>query len=330
MSVNIKSTKQEIYDALKEAQEKLKQQKAATFNPIEEVNSKEKKKVVTSAESFKNTFNLTKTLEQLNTFSENVQNSINEYNNIIEAKSIKTTELNDLYGIESELADLASIIKAKTDMATKYDSEMENNKVLWEAKIHELMNEYSSLKTKLEDERKKEKEEFEYNLKRERKIENDLWEDKKAELKKDFQRTIEITQNEINDRIKELDNREDLLNDKQMKIGDFEEVVSKFNQEKELAVNKAIEDTKEHMDKSFSYQRNILNKDCENKVAILKIEADNLRQALNDEKERCRDISDRLNEAYLTIKSITSTTIESAAKQRTNPYDVTLPGKDNK
>ena len=177
-NVTIKSTKQEIYDALIEAERKFKELKEQSFNPVEAATEKANAEVVESArESVKN-----------NLFSEELSK---KFVDLEAAIALKSEELKTMYDIDKELQNITVVVNAGKEISAKLEEEKATKKAEIAAMTEELMKdyairkkeaieEYATYRDDLDKKRTREAEEYAYNLKRSREKENDEWEDEKA------------------------------------------------------------------------------------------------------------------------------------------------------
>ena len=296
--VTMKSTKQEIYDALMESKEKLESLNQSNFDPVREVKKKEEKAVVESAkESVKN-----------NLFSEELSK---KFTDLEAAIKVKEAELKEMYGIEKELQDITAIINAGKEISAKLDEEQAAKKAEiaamtdnmlkeYQVKKKEAAEEFSTYQVDLDKQREREVEEYEYNLKRFRSIENDKWEDEKLEREADIQAREAKAQ--------------EMYEDAESKIAYIAELEEKVNSIPELvekAKAEGAEAAEKEAGKEYGYKKTMAEKEHNYEVQRLEDKVERLEEDLAKSTALNDSLQEKLDNAYVQIRELATKTVES-------------------
>ena len=212
--ITLKNTKQEILDALNEALLREKNAAKVKSNPVEEAKAKQVEKSVTETK---------KNVEQ-NIFS---QELVNKFKDLEIAISAEEEKLQNLYGVEKELNNLTLVINTGKDFLIDLENHKKNESAKIEEnlkaleaeytkKTNDLVKEFELKSERLKTERKRETEEYDYKIKRERELANNAWEDEKKSRELALKQTEEETKkllNEAKDKAKYLEDLEKKVND---------------------------------------------------------------------------------------------------------------------
>ena len=300
--VTEKNTKAQILDAYEEAMRTIAELKAGKTTTAEVVKAKEIKAVKESA----------KQIVEMNILDAGI---VAKYNNLLETIKMLEAEIEELYGIKKEADTLEALINAykdderkfkiaKEERLAKANEEYEEKVAANNKKIAELKDDYAKLlsdlkakyqeeKVALEKERAREKEEYTYNLNRERTIENDKWADEKAQreaalkAKEDAIAERESKVEELEQKIKDLESSKCFLETKieEVKISSFEE--GKAKAKKEADTSKIFSDR--------AHKAELDRKD--DRIAALE-------SALEEARQANKSLQSKLDESYARIQSM--------------------------
>lgn len=300
--VTEKNTKAQILDAYEQAMKTIAELKAGKTTTAEVVKAKEIKAVKEAAQQIVN----------MNILEPSI---VAKYNNLLETIKMLEAEIEELYGIKKEADTLEALINAykdderrfkiaKEERLTKANEEYEekvaaNNKKVAELKadydklLVELKAKYQEEKTKLEKERAREKEEYTYNLNRERAIENDKWEDEKATREKE----LTNRENAVAERELEVTTKDKALEEAVCEIESLKaEKVSEYNrgfEEGKAKAKKEADTSKVFSDKA--HKAELDRKD--DKIAALE-------SSLSEARNTNMSLQAKLDEAYARIQSM--------------------------
>lgn len=296
--VTMKSTKQEIMDALETARKEIEEVRKSKFAPSETAEATTKKIIVESA----------KESVQANLFSEEMSK---KYSDLEKAIEIKMTELSELYDVEKELQDVVTIVNAKTELIKKLDAEyaekkaaviadLEEQKASLKTEISDLVSTYGIRKDELTTARAREIEEYKYNLKRKRDIENDEWAD-------------EVAQREALIAAKETE-AQALYDDAKAKADYIVELEAKIEAIPGLieeAKTEAVSLVSKELGKEYGYSKAMTAKDFAHETEKLTDKVDFLTSELCKSNTALQSANEKLDNAYKEIREIATKTVES-------------------
>lgn len=272
--ITSKSTKDVIYNAYKEAMEKIAKMEQEKFDPVAEKEAARKKEMFKSADEIIKSGILNDTV-------------VEQYLNLEAAIEAKKKELQEMYNIEKEASTFTALVNAHKDKEEELKTEyalkektaveaLEQRKAEIEAEIASLLENHKAKINKCNDEeeerkaeikkaRLREEEEYEYSRDRKRKLDEDQWAD------------------ERNARISEMEeleasvmSREEAVSVREEKISEMEEQIKAIpglvEEARQEGIKKGKTDAekshafeKRHMETEFSYQK----KDLEGQVERL-------------------------------------------------------------
>lgn len=300
--VTEKNTKAQILDAYEQAMKTIAELKAGKTTTAEVVKAKEVKAVKEAA----------KQIVEMNILDASI---ISKYNNLLKTIKMLEAEIEELYGIKREADSLEALINSYKDktreLETQYKEKVnsldkefrirqESNKAVYQKevdecvkKIQELKQDYKEEKEKLDKERAREKEEYTYNLNRERAIENDKWLDEKTAREKE----LAVRESAVTERELEVDE----LN---KKVVAFEDKVTKLELERQEIYDKGVADGTSKAKKEAETSKEFANRahkaELERKEDIIT----SLQATVEDYKSANITLQNKLDEAYARIQSM--------------------------
>lgn len=284
MSVTMKSTKEEIFKALQAAEKALKDRAAVISTPEGEADAAKAKKVVEDAagDVAAGIFS-----PEMNAKFENLQAAIKQEEEYLET----------CYGVKAALIDMTVIINAKKQALMDMEAEMAQLTADAEAKRVSLEAAYEQSKAALEQSRKREAEEYQYNLERKRKQENDAYADEMAGLEK------------------KRDAAEAKLLELQGAIADIQAMKTRLDGidgELAEAYNLGADDGKKEAGKEYGYKTQLAQKDHDYELRerdgrISRLEAENA-----EKTAKIAALEDKLDAAYGQLRELATKTVESS------------------
>lgn len=296
--ITLKNTKAEILDALNKALEREKNISKMKSNPEKE---EKEKKVNTAIENSKKNV-------EANIFSVELINKFNELELAIQEEEAK---LKDLYGIEKELNNLTVVANAgkdylhdielrKKEEEDKMNALIQNLTDEYKKKSEDLKNEYDIKAKTLKTERDREVEEYNYNLKRERQLDKNKWEDEKK-LRED---NLKNKEKEANILLEDVKIREKKLDELEKKVAEIPSIIDNEYERGKV-------DAKLELEKENEYKIELLKKDYQNKIDR---QEDKI-NSLNSEIEKLNTINislqEKMDKAYNELKELASKTVEA-------------------
>ncbi len=296
--ITLKNTKAEILEALNEALKREKNMTKVKSDPVKEEQTKKEKEAI----------NNTRENVEKNIFSNEL---INKFNELELAISTLENKLKELYGVEKELNNLTVIMNAGKDCIANIEEEKKLKKQELEDKIQKLDEEYKEKKEELEKnytnqlnhiklERKREEEEYSYNLKREREISNNKWQDEKAKREQE----LAIKEAETLKINKEAKEKEKYISDLEKKVEDIPKTLQN-------EYEKGVKDTKLELEKEHKYATELLKKDFQSTIDRQNDKIESLTEELKSVTNQNTLLQDKVDKAYLEIKELASKTVET-------------------
>lgn len=313
-NVTLKDTKNVIYDAYKELLKKKKDLENTKIDTAKVVQDKANKEVIQSAEE----------IIGLNILSFEI---VEKYNKLNQAIELKETELKELFNIEKEANTLVALINAyidkKAELETKYkEKEIELNKrysekeaefkellkkldATFSKETKELKRQFEEQKTLLEKERERNEEEYQYALDRKRKLENDQWQDEKAQREK-ILKEKELAVTEREQHIKEM---EETISTLKEQVDNIPELIEQTKKETEEKITKEL--ARQH-----AIEKNSITKNCDWEKKITEQKNESLTKELDKANANITELQSQLNESYKEIKEIATQTVQSSGGVR--------------
>lgn len=304
-----KSTKKEIMEAYQDALAKLNLRDSMKDDPVREAAKERESIVMTDAANIVNAGILN-------------DDYLDKYNKLMEALSLLDKRIKERYEIEAELNSLTALINSHKDLEVakeeeykilkeKLANEMSEKKAELQAeisdleqqkkdKIMEIKTESDAMTAKIIKDRQRAEEEYSYNLRRQRKLENDTWEDEKAAREKEL---------EINEKI--VDNKEAVLDEELEKIEALKEQVSHIPVMLEEAKEEGVKKGKADADKSHVFEVRSLKQqyEYEQKLATDKIQR--LEAAAEEAKCKIAELQNKLDSAYIKMNELATNTVQA-------------------
>ena len=296
--ITSKSTKSQILDAYNKAIKKLNEIEAGKDDPVSQKESQMKKETFEAADK----------IVAMGILNPEITG---QYKSLELAIEMKKNELKDLYDLEVEANSLTAMINAHKDMQRELEEEAKENKKAIEAEIKALEAELEAKEEEVENEvteerervskiRQREEEEYQYNLKRKRQLEDDEWEDNKK-----------ARESVIASKEEDLVNKAKELSEKETYIADLEDKVASISDQVASAYEEGKKEGKAKADKSNAFEVRNLETKHEYEVLNLQNQIDRLEQDLETEKSKNNDLQNKLDDAYTQMRELATNTVQS-------------------
>jgi len=325
--LSMSSTKQEMLNAYDTLLKQLQEKQAGELKPEKKIEEKKTKEavqvaeVLTSESVAKEINNLkldvNKMLVQL---SDGLDGEVNKFLAIQNAIAAKEKELQELYEIEKSAMTLAALIEAQNQKRQEFTAEMEGKKEALDREIKTTRDEWLKEKDVYEAvvkerdaaEKKRqtrEKEEFDYNFKREQQLATDRYKYEKAKLEQELKDKKEALENE-------LKARETAIEEKEEELAELRKRAVQFPKELETVVNRAVKETTERITFEAKAKEELLKKESEGERNVLKTRIESLEKTVAEQSERMTRLSQQLEEAYQKVQDIAVKTVEGASNAK--------------
>lgn len=296
--ITSKSTKSQILDAYNKAIKKLNEIEASKDDPVSQKESQMKKETFEAADK----------IVAMGILNPEITG---QYKSLELAIEMKKNELKDLYDLEVEANSLTAMINAHKDTQRELEEEAKENKKAIEAEIkaleaglkakeEEVENEVAEERERVSKIRQREEEEYQYNLKRKRQLEDDEWEDDKK-----------ARESVIASKEEDLTNKEKELLEKETYIADLEDKVASIPDQVTSAYEEGKKEGKAKADKSNAFEVRSLETKHEYEVQNLQNQIDRLEQDLETEKSKNNDLQNKLDDAYTQMRELATNTVQS-------------------
>lgn len=323
--ISEKNTKSEIIAAYNDALAKIKELKTPD-RKIEKKKEDEAKIVETAAE-----LSVDKIitgiggikLEVINALDDLGEKLIIEFKKLIDVQKgieVENNNLREIYEIKAETDSLAALLASQKEKKENYDkdmsdkrdsfeSEINSKRLLWkqEQEIHDLQK--NERDTQLKKDRKREEEEYSYNLQLIRKKDADGYAGEKAKLDK------ELAEKKINFD-KELAKREAEITSKEKEFNELKLKSENFPKE----LQKAIADTEKAVTEKFEFRYKhemaLIQKGTEGERNLNKQTIQSLEKKIGELEEQIKQLTTKSNEASQQVQTIAIKAIEGASAVR--------------
>jgi len=348
--VSMKNTKKEMLDMITSLQKGIEEREKTKLN-AEQIREETKK--ITTVEKADKTAasNLSTELhslkvsinKELTALSDKIEAEAEKYKNLNQAIDLKQRELEEIYGIEKEAAKLAAILEAqnqtKEDFAKeiaekreKQDTELTKKrnqleiqitetKAAWEKEKNEYLEAFAEAKSKNEKEHIRENEEYEYQLKRTRELEQNKFADEMDQIAKEIKQKKDEFEQFRKTKSMELDEREKYIAERELIMDELREQVDSFPAQLEKAVNSAEKQTNKILSERFSQNEALLLKGFEGEKNVFETKNIALESLVKDQVKQIDKLNNQQEKAYNQVQDIASKAVAGSADR---PQNITV------
>ncbi len=267
--------------------------------------------------------------KELSAISDKLEEESKHYENLKEAIKIKQQELQEIYGIESEAANLAVMLETQKRTKEEFELKISAERVTLEKEIAETKKTWEEEKQKyglafkeekeaVDKERKREKEEYEYKLNRERKIERNKYADEIAKVEKEIQIKKEGFAKNVEQKEAELKNREDSVLEREKNIDELQKKAERFPAELEKAVTTAVKTAEERLVNSFAQEKALLEKGFDGEKNVYQAKISALELQVKEQARQIERLGIQQENAYEKVQDIANKAVSSAAERQSN------------
>jgi len=352
--MSLKNTKNEILAAYEDVLKRTQNQKATEPKQVQE--EKRQLEVVKKASenTTEGIVNGITTLKlnvgkELDKLSEHLTSEFKKLEDIQFAISLEKKNLEELYQLSANADSLAAMIQAQKEKKALFEAEMAENQSAFDEKMkadkltfdEKIRNEAESsessikaqkelskteqikwaeqqkeLKDKTEKDRKREEEEYAYNLKLTRKKESDIFEEKKAIQEKELAEKKKAFDLEIAQREAQVVATENELKELRTKN-------AAFPAELEKAIAAAVKLATEKLQAEFRFEKELTAKQTEGDIKLKDQTIETLKSKIKDMDAIISELSKKAVTAETSVKDIAMKAIESSGKMQliSNPRE---------
>jgi hypothetical protein len=318
--ISMSNTKKEMLQAYNELLKEKEEAEAGRVIPEEKAEEKKAQKVIETASSLttegvvQGISNLKLEVGKLLTqLSDKLEEEVKRFENVQEAITAKEKELQEIYEISHSAQTLSALIEAQNRKKTEFEEEMaaekneldkeiEKTREEWQAEEEKHKEKLAEQEKEEKKRREREKEDYLYDFNRQKKIEDD-------KLKDEKDKKIKVFQEEIETKKRELDEREQLVAEKEEVLNQLQARVDNFPKELETAVNKAVKETEERLQKEYKNMELLLQRDFAGEKNVLLAKTESMEQTIKQQQQEIEKLSRQLDSAYNRIEDIAVKTV---------------------
>ncbi len=316
------STKTDILDAYNDLLKQIEGQKSGQPKEIKE--NEEREKVLKNAVSI-NKEGIIKQIANLkislNTELEKVEEALvtesKKLSQVQEAIQIQEQRLQDLYGINTTTDSFSVMLTLQKEKKEAFEKEMEQKRGQFDIDIAETRQKWDKEKKESEllmkeekdrllKQRKRDEEEYVYNLELSRKKDTDIYVQKKATLEKELADKKSTFEQEIKSREQAVINAETELNDLRKKNEAFPKLI-------EQSVKEAIAGNTEKLQTTYKFETQLKLKETEGEIKLRDQDIVNLNAKIKDLGVQVAQLANKADQSDKSAKDIAIKAIESSS-----------------
>ena len=317
------NTKSQLLNAYNELLNKLKFQKTPDTKKEKEIKEKEnivKSAVSTSIDEIVNNIAGLKLLinKSLDQNEKTLVEQFNKLLNIQEAIKSEQEKLEELYDIIANADTLAALLLAQkekkqqfeTEMAevkAKFDNEMKETKEKWEKEKNEFIALNKEKETLVKKERTREEEEYTYNLKLNRKKDQDQYKLQKETLEKELKEKKAAFEKEITE-------REKVVKEREIYLDELTKKVESYPKELEKAIKETEKNVAEKLQTQFGFEKEMMAKDLDGERKLKDQIIKSLQEKIKEQNILVAQLTSKTDNAGEQVKQIALKAIESSSK----------------
>ncbi len=322
------NTKREILDSYKQLKKEMEEKDKQELKPEKEIKAKQEKEVIKVADTVSAEgamkeigtlkIEVNKILSQL---SDKLENATAQYEKIKSAIEVKDKELQEVYEIEKSAHSLAVLIEAQRRRREDFEKEMEDQKQRLDGEIATTREQWEKDK-KTRDEaqkeaieemnkkRQREEEEYKYRIEREKAITKNQFEDEKERLQKELDVLKEETEKQLAEKGQQLNEREKTVSEREKQMDVLQKQVDTFDAEVQKALDKAIKETTEKLNKEHAAEISLMKKEYEGVQNVMQSKIESLENLVKEQNNRIGLLSKQLEDSYQKVQDIAVKSIE--------------------
>ncbi len=322
--VSAKSTKDQILAAYNDALTKLNAKERAT--PEVQKQQQETQKVVAKVADVSKD-NLVsdlasvklKAIKQIDLLSEDLFAEFQKLSDVRSAIKIEQKHLEELYQIKDTANTFAALLRSYEEHSEKFKADMDRQKTTyekavvdqrlhWKEENDKLEKEFKESKERLTVERKREEEDYKYKIDLNRRLENDNYEQTKAEREKKFAATKE-----------DLDRRESDIKSREASLIALQTQVEAIPETIKKAVSDAEQMLKEKLEEAHAFAVKIREAEYQSLLKISENTISTLREQIKEQEKRLQTMAQKVDVASEQVQTIASKALDTSVKRYASP-----------
>ncbi|NVN91888.1 MAG: hypothetical protein HXX11_14975 [Desulfuromonadales bacterium] len=325
------NTKQEMLDAYNDLLTQMESKRESDATPEQKVAEKAVKQVVEVADAL-TTDGIIRNISDLKVevgkvladLSDRLEQEAGRYSSVKRAIAEKESELADIYEIQKAASSLSALIEAQNLKKEEYESDMASRKEALIREIDETRQEWQKEKAQRVAEMKeqeaveakkrtREKEEFEYNLQRERQTVRDEFEKEKAGLAEEkalLDREIALRREQAE---REFTEREQAIARQEQELADLRAQVTSFPNELETTVAREVKLAVERVKYEAETKLTLAAKESEGERNVYEARITGLETKVKEQAEQISRLTTQTEKAYTQVQDIAVKAVEGSA-----------------
>lgn len=311
--VSISHTKKEILDAyhelLQKMESKTEEPKVVQKREMEEKTVKEVSGL--SVDSINKNIaglkiNISGALDKL---EEQMAGVFKEFEKLHESVKIERENLEELYQISANAHSLSALIAAQKEKQEVFEKEIEEKKLQWKAEEEKIQSEITEAKVISDKQRKRDEEEYQYNLKIRRTKDQDEYEEKKNKLEKELLEKKALFEKEMAEREAKLKEAETELLELRKKDEEFPVILEK-------EVKKAQQETEKILKQQYDFEKQLSDNKIIGEQKLKDQTIKTLEAKIKDLETLLRQLTIKSDASEENVKQMALKALETPGKER--------------
>lgn len=325
------NTKQEMLDTYNDLLAQLEDKREAVATPEQKVVEKAAKQVIAVADALTADTIISEISglkaevgKVLTTLSDQLEHEAGRHEAVKRAIVEKEKELAEIYEIQKAASSLSALIEAQNFKKEEFEADMAERKEALSSEIEETRLEWQKEKAqriadaKEQDaadakKRAREKEEYDYNLQRERQSVKDAFEKEKAGLEEEkerLEREIALRR-EQSDR--EFSEREQAIARQEEELTELRAKIAAYPKELESTVASEVKQAVDKVQTEAKFKLELLQKEFEGERNVLESKIVSFEALVKDQAVRISSLGEQVEKSYVQVQAIAVKAVEGSA-----------------
>jgi hypothetical protein len=325
------NTKQEMLDTYNELVAQLEDKRENEATPEQKVVEKAVKQVIAVADGLtadsilSNISGLKAEVGKvLTNLSVRLEEESGRYEAVKKAIIEKDKELAEIYEIQKAASSLSALIEAQNlkkdqfeaDMAERKDalsSEIEETRLEWQKEKAQRTADAKEQEAADAKKRTREKEEYDYNLQRERQTVKDAFEKEKAGLEEEKERLEREIARRREQSDREFAEREHAVSRQEEELADLRARVVAYPKELETTVTREVKLAVDKVQMEAQFKLELLKKELEGERNVLESKIASFELLVKDQAARISSLGEQVEKSYVQVQAIAVKAVEGSA-----------------
>ncbi len=325
------NTKQEMLDTYNDLLTQLEEKRESDATPEQKIVEKAAKQVVAVADALTADTIISEISglkaevgKVLTTLSDRLEQEAGRYEAVKKAIIEKEKELAEIYEIQKAASSLSALIESQNLKKEEFDADMAERKDALSREIEETRQEWQKEKAQRGAEikeldaadakkRAREKEEYDYNLQRERLSAKDVFEKEKAGLEEEkerLEREIALRREQSE---REFSEREQAIARQEQELADLRTRVAAYPKELETTVAREVKLAVDKLQTEAKFKLELLQKEFEGERNVFESKISSLEALVKDQSARISSLGEQVEKSYVQVQAIAVKAVEGSA-----------------